>query len=700
MLDANDEHLLENPVFGQLVRAQEKQATGTTRADKIDFEKALGGVKSIEEAEKIIRDATLTKFAVFLDRPIDEIRVDQSLSTIGLDSLVSIELKNWMVCTFQVNLQTSELGGGGSITALTATVASRSKLIPDEIRRPSLQKGEELQSHMTHTPKHNHVNDNSHGFYCCRTAKELPRHPLVDLDEAGNDLLNSTGHFSHTREEYLELSRKAYDLAAPGGLGRKLYDQLRANADDPSVESWIAGPLLKALHIKRRYPLAPFSNFLAAALTRAVCEFKRDRDAGNLEPDFLGERANCGHSLLWLFNAVREPNLDCDKMLKYPGNEHVAVLRKGHLFKVPLLEGDDIVSYQKLKATFKAILDQALDEKYWTGTLTTDNRDNWASNRQKLLSLDNRNARYLNTIEKSVFVLCLDDNSLVTREERIRFGYLGASFNRWHDKSFQILVTANGRSGSIFEHSMIDFMTISQLSQRLQNDIDTLTPGEDTLDRESQVIVPASLEEIPLLTTTEIDVQIDILRVKYSATTDAKQYTPHLITSFGKALFLQYSAPIKATVDLTIQLASRLYFGYLPASWETVSTAHFHLGRPEIVQVVLRSVIDFCDAALDSTMSRAEARKKMMHAARECNAQIVKGGEGRNYFRLMDVLEVISQEQAPGEVPEIFSDPVWKRSYPRLIMQTMIETRLAQDPGYTMEDPESVWMNYTVTDDS
>ncbi|RYO87181.1 hypothetical protein DL766_003981 [Monosporascus sp. MC13-8B] len=682
MLDANDEHLLENPVFGQLVRAQEKQAAGATRADKIDFEKALGGVKTIEEAEQLIRDTTLTKFAVFLDRPIDEIRVNQSLSTIGLDSLVSIELKNWMVRTFQVNLQTSELGGGGSITALTATVTSRSKLIPDKIRRPNLQKAEELPSQTTPTPEHNQVDDNGHGFYCCRTAKELPRYPLVDLDEAVNDLLNSIGHFSHTRED---------------------------------VKSWIAGPLLKALHIKRRYPLAPFSNFLgthfdsvvphsqaerAAALTRAVCEFKRDRDASNLEPDFLGERANCGHSLLWLFNAVRKPNLGCDKMLKYPGNEHVAVLRRGHLFKVPLLEGDDIVSYQKLKATFKAILDLVLEEKHWTGILTTDNRDNWASNRQKLLSLDSRNACYLDTIEKSVFVLCLDDNSPVTREERIRSGYLGDSFNRWHDKSFQILVTANGRSGSIFKHSMIDFITISQLFQRLQNAINTLTPGDDILDRDSQAVDPASLEEIPLLTTTEIEGQIDILRGKYAATTDAKQYTPHLIASFGKALFLQHSAPIKATVDLTIKLASRLYFGYLPASWETVSTAHFHLGRPEIVQVVLKSVIDFCDAALDSTVSRAEARNKLMHAARECNAQIVKGGESRNYFRLMDVLEVMSQEQASGEVPELFSDPVWKRSYPRLIIQTIIETKLAQDPGYTMEDPESVWMNYTVTDDS
>ncbi|KAK1515054.1 uncharacterized protein CCOS01_13247 [Colletotrichum costaricense] len=554
-----------------------------------------------------------------------------------------------------------------------------------------------------------------HGFYCCRSVKELPRYPLVDLDEAVEDLLNNIGHFSLNREEYSELSRKAHALVGPNSIGRKLYNQLRIKAEDPTVESWIAEPLLKALHNKRRYPLAPYSNFLgthfdsttthsqaerAAALTRAVCEFKRDRDNGNLEPDYLGEKANCGNSLLWLFNALREPNLGCDKMLKYPGNEYVAVLRRGHLFKVVLQQGDDIVSHQHLRAVFGAILGLTLEEKRWTGMLTTDNRDKWATNRRELLSYDERNTSYLDTIEKSVFVLCLDDSTPVTREERIRYGYLGDSFNRWHDKSFQILVTANGRSGSIFEHSMIDFMTISQLSKRLQNAIDTLGHDDDDMDQRSQGIHTASLEEVPLFTTAEIEGQIETLREKYSAVTSVKQYTPHLITSFGKSIFLEHSAHIKATVDLTIQLASRLYFGYLPASWETVSTAHFYLGRPEIVQVVLKSVVEFCNAALDSTVPRAEARNKLLHAARECNAQIVKGSEGRNYFRLMDVLEMMSEEQEPNDVPELFSDPVWKRSGPRLIMQTMIETKLAEDPGYTMEDPDNVWMNYTVNDDS
>ncbi|KAH6966040.1 hypothetical protein EDB82DRAFT_480382 [Fusarium venenatum] len=713
MVEANDEYLLDNPVFSQLPLALEKKDSGTTKTNKIDFAEALASVKTMSEAEQLIQDASLAKFAVFLDRPVEEIRVGQSLATLGLDSLVSIELKNWMVRTFQVNLQTSELSGAGSITALTSTVASRSKLIPDEIRQSQPKEAVPVMEE-TSLSQRDKVKTN-HDFYCCRTCNDLPRYPLVDLDEAVKDLLNSVGHFAHTRDEYDELSRKAHGLASPGSLGRRLYNKLRVKADDPKVESWIADLLLKALHLKRRYPLAPFGNFMgthfdspiphtqaerAAALTTALCEFKADRDAGILKPDFLGTRANCGHSLSWLFNAVREPNVDCDKMMKYPDNEYVAVLRKGHLFKVPLNLDGASASYSMLKATYQAIIDLNLNDNSWAGILTTDNRDSWGLNRQRLLALDSRNAAYFKTIEASVFVMCLDDNSPVTRADRVRYGYIGDSFNRWHDKCTQIIVTANGRSATIFEHSMIDLMTVSQLSQRLQNAINTLGPETRAASNGSTTVDPSTLKEISLVTTEDIDIHIGTLRQDYLAITSTKQYVPHFINGFGKAVLLDNSAPIKATVDLTIQLASRLYFGYLPASWETVSTAHFHLGRPEIVQVVLKSVMEFCDAALDDSVPRAEVRTKLLQAARECNAQIAKGTEGRNYFRLMDVIEVMSQDQKDEEIPELFSDPVWKRGYPQLIMQTMVETKLSEDPGFTMPHPESVWMNYTVFDDS
>jgi hypothetical protein len=40
---------------------------------------------------------------------------------------------------------------------------------------------------------------------------------------------------------------------------------------------------------------------------------------------------------------------------------------------VSLREGDNIVLYAKLKATYQAILDLDLEEKLWTGILMADN---------------------------------------------------------------------------------------------------------------------------------------------------------------------------------------------------------------------------------------------------------------------------------------------------------------------------------------
>lgn len=414
MLEVNDVHLLGNPIFSQLDRARGNAASGGAQGrGDIALDKALGAVKTVEEAEKLILDATLAKFAVFLDRDPEDIRVDQSLSTIGLDSLVSIELKNWMVRTFDVSLQASELSGAGSILALTATVISRSKLIPDTVRQPEAvelpaARAEEPAVH-EETVKPYTLADKStsnlksttakaetpsHGFDCCKTYKELPRHPLIDLDVAISDLVDSIGHFAHSRQEYDEFSRKAHALAAPGSLGRKLYNQLRAEADDPNVESWVAERLRKARYLRRRFPLAPFCNFWgshfdspvphsqaerAAVVTAALWEFKGEVDSGTLEPNYLGGRVNCTSTLQWLFNATREPHLGCDKMIKYAGENHIAVLRKGHLFRVELLEEGQILSHEKLKATFQAILDLDIKDPIWAGALTTDDRDSWAT---------------------------------------------------------------------------------------------------------------------------------------------------------------------------------------------------------------------------------------------------------------------------------------------------------------------------------
>jgi hypothetical protein len=79
----------------------------------------------------------------------------------------------------------------------------------------------------------------------------------------------------------------------------------------------------------------------------------------------------------WFFNSVREPRVGCDKMMRYEG-DYLVALRRGRVFKVMLRENGEVVSFDKLKATFDAIAGHVTDSGLWTGMLTTDERDSWA----------------------------------------------------------------------------------------------------------------------------------------------------------------------------------------------------------------------------------------------------------------------------------------------------------------------------------
>jgi len=79
----------------------------------------------------------------------------------------------------------------------------------------------------------------------------------------------------------------------------------------------------------------------------------------------------------WIFNTTRTPCLGSDEMEKFPGNNYMVVLRRGHVFKVSLEEGGKAVSYEKIRDTMEAILD-TVDVVEWAGVMTTDERDSWA----------------------------------------------------------------------------------------------------------------------------------------------------------------------------------------------------------------------------------------------------------------------------------------------------------------------------------
>lgn len=719
MVEADEHVCLTNPLFSQLPYPARtgQESTGEGSSGKaVDVEAALRNAETIQEAEAIITETIVAKCAVFLDQSIDDVPVNQPLATIGLDSLVSIELKNWLLRAFQATVQTSNISSAPSVKALASLVASRSKIISDEVRAAT---GDTAQAE-NGAASLDKTKAPFHGLECCKAAKMLPKYPLPDLNEILAYLEQNVSHFAKTPEELKGLRKAVDDFTAPGSLGLQMYDQLVQRAKDPNLDSWLAEMHLKGLYLSRRHPIAPWGNFLnthhdspkphtqaerAALVSTVAFQFAREVEERKLDADWLGNQPLCTYSWDWMFNTVREPHPGCDKMQRHPGNDYCAVLRRGHVFTVPLRHNGGEASYGSLRDAFQAILDRGdLGEDSWAGMLTTDFRDPWATNRASLLALGPSNKAYLQAIEAAAFLVCLDDGRPETNEERVRQCYVGSGFNRWHDKSTQFLISANGRSAQLSEHSMVDGLTIIRMTERIHDAIQSHDTTAAAGSRSGRDQLPVA--QFTLQTTPEIEAHIAELRSSYASHTSKKRYALHTIRSLGTSAALGTGVSAKACMDLAIQLANRMHFGHNPGSWEPVSTQHFHRGRPELVQVVTDSVVEFCEAALQVAQGNGDsgsgshherAKQLLGKAAGEWEQQVRRASEGRAFLRMWDTLLGMVPEGA--EKPAVFTDPVFWRAFPGKVLQVRNEAEV-EDAAICLWDDDALWMSYSIKEGS
>ena len=94
-------------------------------ASERDFRLQLSTATSINDATDIVARAAVRKLATIL--PIEEadMHQDQPLHTYGVDSLLTLELRNWLKKEFDADVQAFEIGGGTTFASLGALVVQR-----------------------------------------------------------------------------------------------------------------------------------------------------------------------------------------------------------------------------------------------------------------------------------------------------------------------------------------------------------------------------------------------------------------------------------------------------------------------------------------------------------------------------------------------------------------------------------------------
>lgn len=382
--------LLKLPMLNHLQQVSSGKYAKAGESASMDIEGAIAGATGLDNVQDIISKAVVTKISSLVALSDEDISLEVTLADLGLDSLVAIELKNWIVRSLQTPIQTVELLDMPNIRHLVNTIIERSALVSKNLQVSSAEAPtQEAKAADAHK-----VTEIGHEFKCCSSVKEIRKLPLVDLKQLLQSYLGGIRALV-TENEYSTSVKATEEFLQPGGNGQELYDRLVKMQNDPSVENWMEDLYLQEMYLRRRAPVALYYDIMcsfgtfpiphtqaerAAVVAATSFKYKQDLETSKISPDYLNEIPLCMDGQHWLFNTTRNPLPEEDEVVKYTGPEYnyLIVLRFGHFFKVPLTDGKEGASIEKLRSTFQSILDLELEES-WVGILTTDDRNPWAT---------------------------------------------------------------------------------------------------------------------------------------------------------------------------------------------------------------------------------------------------------------------------------------------------------------------------------
>lgn len=126
--------VLHKPLFRHLFQAESSHTP--VKASAVRQQKTISsaflGANSLSESGKIIADALKEKLCRVLGLNIEHVELEHSLVSYGVDSLVGLEIKNWLGKELDVDIEVFEILGGATILDIGGMAAAKSTLRPKE----------------------------------------------------------------------------------------------------------------------------------------------------------------------------------------------------------------------------------------------------------------------------------------------------------------------------------------------------------------------------------------------------------------------------------------------------------------------------------------------------------------------------------------------------------------------------------------
>jgi len=543
-----------------------------------------------------------------------------------------------------------------------------------------------------------------------RFQDSLPRLPVPTLEETSKRYLKSL-HPLLSEAEFAKSKTAVDDFVKPGGVGQRLQEKLLAKRQDPETKNWIYEWWNDAAYLSYRDPVVPYVSYFyshrddrtrrdpakrAAAITTSVLDFKKKVDDGTLEPEYMKKLPLCMDSYKWMFNASRVAAEPSDYPIKFSPNEnkHIVVIRKNQFFRVQHeVEGKQL-NTSELEQQFVRVYELA-QRVSPVGALTSENRDVWAKARKLLVDTSAQNKAAIETIESASFIVCLDDASPVTLEERAHQYWHGDGANRWYDKPLQFIINDNGTSGFMGEHSMMD----GTPTHRLNDYINDLIFG-NKLDFSD----PSIRSNLPDPTLVKFDisseVQSEIARAvkDFNEVISQHELAVQAYQGYGKGLIKKFKCSPDAYVQMIIQLAYFKMYGKNRPTYESAATRRFQLGRTETCRTVSDDSVAWCKAMADSSVDDSRKIDLFRKATAAHIEYITAASDGkgvdRHLFGLKKLLE------SGQEVPAIYQDPAFGYSSSWYLSTSQLSSEFFNGYGWSQVIDGGFGIAYMINENS
>lgn len=270
---------------------------------------------------------------------------------------------------------------------------------------------------------------------------------------------------------YQRISKEAQEFQE--GIGKKLqrYLLLKSWWTKNYVSDWWE----EYVYLRSRSPLMIKSNYhtydvfsipsnkqaaRAAGLIHELLIFRERIETETMMPIMVqGIVPLCSNQYKRMFNTARIPGIECDRIDHYEDINHIVVLHNGCYYKVIIQQGKRLLNTREIEHQIEYILRMkeipTKGEKY-LGSLTAWDRTNWAKARDKHFA-SGLNEMSIKLIDSAAIFLVLHDQPYEYESdpgsEKMQYygnqSIYGNVYDRWFDKSFQLIVGTNGMVSGI-----------------------------------------------------------------------------------------------------------------------------------------------------------------------------------------------------------------------------------------------------------